>query len=158
MGQPVLPLRGVLVRDPTRRLAPRAYFSTCTNDRPRAVVQQFIKRWTIETTFEESRTHLGLETQRQWSDQAIERTTPCLLGLYSMSALLAQALHPDGKIPMQTTAWYDKSQATFADVLAAVRRHLWGVLSYPTSARDPDLIEIPRAELPRLAQTVCDAH
>jgi DDE superfamily endonuclease len=158
IGQPVLPIRWVLVRDPKGLLDPRAYVSTYTNDRPRAVVQQFIKRWTIETTFEESRAHLGLETQRQWSDQAIERTTPCLLGLYSMVALLAHALHPDGKIPIQRTAWYDKSQATFADVLAAVRRHLWGVLSYPTSARDPDLIEIPRAELSRLAQTVCYAH
>jgi hypothetical protein len=67
-------------------------------NRPRAIVQRFIKRWTIETTFEESRAHLGLETQRQWSDRAIERTTPCLFGLYSMVTLLAHALHPDGKV------------------------------------------------------------
>jgi DDE superfamily endonuclease len=91
MGQPVLPLRWVLVRDPKGRLDPRVYFSTCTNDRPRAVVHQFIKRWTMETTFEESRTHLGLETQRQWSDRASERTTPCLFGLYAVVALLAHA-------------------------------------------------------------------
>ena len=119
----MLPIRWVLVRDPAGRLEPRAYFSTCPNDQPRVVVQQFIKRWTIETTVEESRSHLGLETQRQWSDRAIERTTPCLFGLYSVVALLAHALHPDGQIPLQRTAWYNKSQATFADVLAAVRRH-----------------------------------
>ena len=158
MGQPVLPIRWVLVRDPKGRLEPRAYFSTCPNDRPRAVVQQCIKRWTIETTFEESRTHLGLETQRQWSDRAIERTTPCLFGLYSVVALLAHALHPDGKIPIQRTAWYDKSQATFAEVLAVVRRHLWGDLSYSTSAHAPDLVGIPRSELSRLVQAVCYAH
>jgi hypothetical protein len=158
IGQPVLPIRWVLVRDPNGRLEPRAYFSTCPNDRPRAVVQQFIKRWSIETTFEESRIHLGLETQRQWSDRAIERTTPCLFGLYSVVALLAHALHPDGKIPMQRTAWYDKPQATFADVLAAVRRHLWGGFSYSTSAHAPDLVGIPRSELSRLVQAVCYAH
>jgi hypothetical protein len=99
IGQPVLPIRSVLVCGPKGLLGPRAYFSTCPNDRPRAVVQPCITSWAIETTFEESRTYLGLETQRQWSDRAIERTTPCLFGLYSVVALLAHALHPDGKIP-----------------------------------------------------------
>jgi hypothetical protein len=158
IGQPVLPIRWVLVRDPSGRLAPRAYFSTCPTDPPRALVQQFVKRWTIETTFEESRAHLGLETQRQWSDQAIERTTPCLFGLYAVTALLAHALYPEGKIPLQTTAWYAKSHATFADVLAAVRHHLWGTFSYSTSAHAPDLVRIPRSDLLRLAQAVCYAH
>jgi hypothetical protein len=158
IGQPVLPIRWVLVRDPTRRLAPRAYFSTCTSDRPRAVVQRFIKRWTIETTFEESRTHLGLETQRQWSDRAIERTTPCLFGLYSVVTLLAHALHPDGKVPVQRTAWYAKSYATFADVLASIRHHIWGDFTFSTSTHDSDLGGIPRSELTRLAQAVCYAH
>lgn len=158
MGQPVLPIRWVLVRDPTRRRAPRADFSTCTNDRPRAVVQRVIKRWTIATTFEESRTHLGLETQRQWSDRAIERTTPCLFALYSMVTLLAHALHPDGKVPVQRTAWYAKSYATFADVLAAVRHHVWGDVTFSTSTHDSDLVRISRSELSRLAQAVCYAH
>jgi DDE superfamily endonuclease len=158
IGQPVLPIRWVLVRDPRGRLDPRAYFSTCPTDRPRAIVQQFVKRWTIETTFEESRAHLGLETQRQWSDRAIERTTPCLFGLYSMVTLLAHALYPDGKVPIRAAAWYAKGHATFADVLAAVRQHFWGDFSYSTSAHDPDLVEIPRSELARLAQAVCYSH
>jgi hypothetical protein len=158
MGQPMLPIRWVLVRDPTRRLAPRAYFSTCTNDRPRAVVQRFIKRWAIDTTFEESRTHLGLETPRQWSDRAIERTTPGLFALDSVVTLLAHALHPDGKVPVQRTAWYAQSYATFADVLAAVRHHLWGDFTVSTSTHDSDLVRIPRSELSRLAQAVCSAH
>ena len=158
MGQPVLPIRWVLVRDPQGRLVPRAYFSTCTSDRPRAVVQRFIKRWTIDTTCEESRTHLGLETQRQWSDRAIERTTPCLFGLDSVVPLLAHALYPDGKIPVQRAAWYPKSHATFADVLAVVRWHLWSDLSSSTSTHAPDLVGIPRSELSRLVQAVCYAH
>jgi hypothetical protein len=158
IGQPVVPIRWVLVRDPTGRLEPRAYFSTCPNDRPRAIVQQFVKRWTIETTFEESRAHLGFETQRQWSDRAMERATPCLFGLYSVVVLLGHALHPDGKVPVQRTAWYAKSYATFADVLAAVRHHLWGDFTFSTSTHDSDLVGIPRSELSRLAQAVCYAH
>src|ERR1700726_1126849 len=79
-----------------------------------------------EVTFEESRAHLGIETQRQWSDLAVERSTPCLFGLYSVVALLGHALYPTGDIPFQPTAWYRKQQATFGDVLATVRRQLWG--------------------------------
>jgi hypothetical protein len=158
IGQPVLPMRWVIARDPTGRLEPRAYFSTCLSDRPHALVQTFVKRWAIETTFEEGRAHLGIETPRQWSDGAVERTTPCLFGLYSVVTLLAYALHPSGKIPIQRTAWYDKPQATFADALAAVRQHLWDALSYSTSAHNPHLIEIPKSELYRLAQAVCYSH
>jgi DDE superfamily endonuclease len=158
IGQPVLPIRWVLVRDPHGRLDPRADFSTCIHDGPRAVVQQFIQRWTIETTFGESRAHLGLETQRQGSDRAIERTTPCLFGLYSVVMLLAHARHPDGKVPIQRAAWYPKSHAIFADVLAVVRRQVWGDFSSLTSTYAPDLVGIPRSELSRLLQAVCYAH
>jgi DDE superfamily endonuclease len=158
IGQPVLPIRWVLVRDPKGRLAPRAYFSTCTHDRPRTVVQQFIQRWSIETTFEESRAHLGLETQRQWSDRAIERTTPCLSGLYSVVALLAHALYPDGKVPVQRAAWYPKNHATFADVLATIRHQVWSAVGYSTLADAPDLVAIPRSELSRLIQVACYTH
>ena len=64
IGQPVLPVRWVLVRDPAGKLAPRAYFSPCPSDRARDIVTGFMKRWTIETTLEESRAHLGLDTPR----------------------------------------------------------------------------------------------
>ncbi len=158
MGQPVLPLRWGLVRNPNGRLDPRASCSTCPHDRPRAIVQQFIQRWSIETTFEESRTHLGIETQRQWSDRAIERTTPGLLGLYSVVTLLAHALPPEGKVPVQRAAWYPKTHATCAEVLATVRHHVWSDLGYSTSADAPDLVEIPRPELSRLVQAACYAH
>lgn len=158
IGQPVLAIRWVIVRDPLGKLSPRAYFSTRQTDVPRHIVVAFIKRWTIETTFEEARAHLGIETQRQWSDKAIQRETPCLLGLYSVVTVLAQALYPAGDVPVQATAWYRKRQPTFADVLACVRRHLWGEFNYSTSARDPDLLEIPRCEMNRLAQAVCCSH
>ena len=101
-GQPPLPIRWVLVRRHDQ--PPRAFFSTCPDDRATDIVSAYLKRWSIETTpdqvrgrlFEESRAHLGFETQRQWSDLATERTTRCLLGLYSMVALLAHGPVPGG--------------------------------------------------------------
>ena len=155
IGLPVLPIRWVLTRDPTGERESRAYFCTDQRQAPVEVVRSFIKRWTIEVTFEESRAHLGVQTQRQWSDLAIERSTPCLLGMFSLVALFGKALHPDGNVPVQRTAWYHKPEATFADVLADVRHHLWGNFTYHTSATDPDVCLVPRSHVDRLAYAVC---
>lgn len=157
-GLKPLPIRWVLVRDPSGELDPKAYFTTDPIQTAVEVVEAFVLRWTIEVMFEESRAHIGIETQRQWSDLAIERTTPCLFGLYSLVALMANALHPDGKVPIQQTAWYEKKEATFSDVLATVRRHLWGTFNYLTSPHDPHVRLIPEADLIRLAQAVCYSH
>jgi hypothetical protein len=137
------------------KLEPRASFSTKQAQCAAEIVEDFVKRWPIEVTYEESRAHLGVETQRQWSDLAIERSTPALLGLYSLVTLLGHALHPDGKIPIQQAACYPKTQATFSDVLATVRRHLWGGLTFQTSVTSPDVCLVPRAHLARLVQTAC---
>src|SRR5207237_2268052 len=93
--------------------------------------------------FEEGRAHLGLETQRQWSDRATRRTTPLLFGLYSLVTLFGQALYPDGRLPLKQAAWYYKQAATFGDVLAVVRRHLWGNFPFPTSPTDPNVVLVP---------------
>ena len=114
-----------------------------------------MKRWSLEVTFEEGRAHLGIETQRQWSDLAIERSTPLLFGLYSLVALFGQALHPDGRIPVVQAAWYHKQTATFLDVLALVRRHVWGQETFPTSPTDPGVVLVPRSTLERLSLALC---
>ena len=114
-----------------------------------------MKRWSLEVTFEESRAHLGIETQRQWSDLAIERSTPLLFGLYSLVTLFGRALHPDGQIPIAQAAWYCKPTATFRDVLAAVRRPLWGQGTFPTSPTDPAVVLVPRATLERWSVALC---
>jgi hypothetical protein len=123
LGPPGLPRRWGLVRDPTGRLAPRASSSTCPPDPPRALGPPFVTRWPLATTGEERRAQLGLATQRPWSAPAVERTTPCLFGRYSVTALRAHVLYPDGKIPVQTTAWYAQAHATCAAVWAAIRQH-----------------------------------
>jgi len=97
----------------------------------------------------------AIRGQRQWSDLAIERATPLLFGLYSLVALFGQALQPDGHIPVAQAAWYRKQTATFCDVLAVVRRHLWGLLTFPTSPTDPGVVLLPRSTLERLSWAVC---
>jgi DDE superfamily endonuclease len=150
-----LPIRWVLTRDPQGKRPPKALFSTHQGLSAEQVVRGFMKRWSLETTFEESRAHLGIETQRQWSDLAIDRTTPMLFGLYSLVALFGRALHPDGCIPVTQAAWYHKHTATFLDVLADVRRHFWGNFSFSTSPSDPDVVLVPRSTLDRLASAAC---
>jgi hypothetical protein len=154
-GTDPLPIRWVLTRDPEGKREPKAYFSTDPAQSAVEIIEDFVKRWPIEVTFEESRAHLGVETQRQWSDLAIERSTPCLFGLYSVVVLLGHALHPDGAIPVQQAAWYPKTQATFSDVLATVRRHYWSGLTFQTSASHPDLCLVSRFDLLRLLQAAC---
>jgi DDE superfamily endonuclease len=154
-GSTPLPIRWVLTRDPVGKRPPKALFSTDQTQPAEAIVRDFMKRWSVEATFEESRAHLGLETQRQWSDRAIERTTPLLFGLYSLVALFGSALAPDGHPPHRKAAWYQKPAATFSDILALVRRRLWGNFDFPTSPSDPDVVLLPRSTLAQLAHAVC---
>ncbi len=114
-----------------------------------------MKRWSLEVTFEEGRAHLGIETQRQWSDPAIERSTPLLFGLYSLVTLFGQALHPDGQLPVAQAAWYRKHTATIRSVLAVVRQRLWDLGTFPTSPTDPDVVLLPRSTLERWSLALC---
>jgi hypothetical protein len=154
-GSAPLPIRWVLTRDPLGKRPPKAIFSTDPTQTAEQIVSDFMKRWSLEVTFEESRAHLGIETQRQWSDLAIERSTPLLFGLYSLVTLFGRALHPDGQMPVAQAAWYRKQSATFRDVLALVRRHLWGHGTFPTLPADPDVVLVPRSTLERLSLAVC---
>jgi len=113
--------------------------------------------WAIEVTYHERRTHLGVETQRQWSDLAILRTTPALLGLFSLVTLLAHDLAASGVVPIQHAAWYPKTAPTFSDALALVRRHLWSHMRFCMSPTDPDIEKVPRVLVDRLAELFCYA-
>jgi len=148
-------VRWVLVRDPQGRLETKAFFCTELEQTAQQVVTAFIQRWNIEVTFEEVRAHLGVETQRQWNNLAIERTTTLLLALFSLVCLFANALYPDGKLTLYHTAWYRKTEATFSDVLATVRRALWGCFDFETCPSKPDVCLIPRSVLDRLAFAAC---
>lgn len=155
-GHDPLPIRWLLVRDPLGDFKPAAFFATDQLAGPAQILEWFIFRWGLEVTFEEARAHLGLETQRQWSDLAIQRTTPVLLGLFSLVTLLAHQLS-DGQLPVQTAAWYVKRQPTFSDAIALVRYHLWTTLKYMNSPAESRFRLIPDSVLPGLVETICHA-
>lgn len=157
-GRPVLPVRWVLVRDPHGRFDPQALLSTDLALSAVEIVGYFLRRWQVEVTFAEVRRHLGVETQRQWSDRAIARTTPILLGLFSLVTLLAHRLVRDGRLPVRTAAWYRKATPTFSDALAAVRRQCWRTMTISgTSRRDRDMVKLPRRVVRRLSEAACYA-
>ena len=154
-GTSPLAIRWILVRDPHGKRPVRAFFSTETTQGAPSIIADFVHRWPLEVTFEEARTHLGLETQRQWSDMAIERSTPALWGLFSLIVLLAQTLYPTGDLPLPQAAWYPKTHATFHDVLALVRRRLWQQCLFQTAAPPTDLRFIGPEHVEHLLSAVC---
>jgi hypothetical protein len=137
-------IRFVVVRDPDGRLADAAFLCTDLQASPTQILEWVVMRWAVEVTFEEARAHLGVETQRQWSEKAITRSTPVLLGLFSLVTLLALRLCPSGSIPVETSAWYQKSTATFSDCLTVVRRHLWRARYLNKSALPTNLVQLSR--------------
>lgn len=124
-GKPIVPILWVLVRYPDGRREPEAFLCTDTKADPRSVLDCFNRRWAMETTYEEARARLGVETQRQWSDPAVFRTTPLLLGLYSAVTLYVHQNAERLALSPRRAAWYPKPAPTFADALARLRRHLW---------------------------------
>lgn len=152
-----LPIRWVLVRDPAGKYEATAFLCTDLTAAPLQILHWFILRWNVEVTFQEARAHLGLETQRQWSDLAIARTTPALLGLFSLVTLLAYHLTRDKPFPARTSAWYLKKEPTFSDALAIVRRHIWFGLwgKYIESAPNPDYVLIPTSFFNGLVDSMC---
>ena len=111
----------------------------------------------MEVTFAETRRHLGIETQRQWSDLAIARTTPVLMGLFSVITLVANDLQKQGRLRPAATTWYRKEGPTFSDAIAAVRRKLWAAPYFHTSASKDEQQKIPRALFNSLLNNACYA-
>jgi hypothetical protein len=156
-GKPVIPIRWVLIRAPEGRFTPQALLATNPSLAPAQILTYVVRRWQRETTFEEARAPLGIETQRQWRHQATARTTPVLLALSSMVTLGAAHLVGTNAIPVRTAAWYDKTHATFSDPMALVRRWLWRECHFATSQTDADVVKIPRALFDRFPDALCYA-
>jgi hypothetical protein len=156
-GLPPVHIRWVLIVDPEDGFRPQALLCTDLSATATQVVEWFVLRWQLEVTFEEARAHLGIETQRQWSDLAILRTTPALLALFSLVTLFAHQLLQGQQLPTRKAAWYIKQLPTFADTLAFVRQHLWPVSILWMSPIDTDVIQIPRPLFQRLTDTLAFA-
>ena len=158
-SKPAVPIRWVLIRDPQDEYETGCLLCTDHTVAPNQIVEWFVLRWQVEVTFEEARRHLGVETQRQWSDKAIARTTPLLLGLFSWVTLAAHVPHSsDCPIATRQAAWYVKSLPTFSDALAVVRHQLWSSLpAFQPSGSGPDMIKVSRPLFASLVETLCYA-
>jgi DDE superfamily endonuclease len=156
-GKAPVPIRWVLIRDPQGAFEDQALLSTDLAAMAGQIVEWFVLRWQLEVTFHEGRTHLGVETQRQWSAQAIARTTPVLLALFSLVTVCADACLGGAPLPVRCTAWYHKPAPTFADTLAFVRQQLWPSALFTMSSDQRDMVEMPRAVFQHVTDTLAFA-
>jgi hypothetical protein len=155
---PAVPLRWVLIRDPQEEFETQALLCTDLAAEPEQIISWFVRRWQMETTFQEVRQRLGFETQRQWSEKALRRTAPALLGLFSLVTLLAHRHMAEGAQIVRKAAWYDKAHPTFSDALALVRRQLWArEETFYRSSRESDTVKVPREFMERLTDAICYA-
>ena len=152
-----VPIRWVLVRDPKGEFKTQALLCTDLDADPKKILHWFVMRWQLEVTFQEVRRHLGFETQRQWSELAIRRTTPALLGLFSLVTLFAHLQRRQAAGAFRRAAWYHKRHPTFADALALVRKELWASATFCGSPAETDTVKVPRAFVERLTDAVCYA-
>lgn len=151
--QPV-EVRYVIVRDPEGELRDEAFFCTKLEATPEQIIEWVVMRWSVETTFEEGRAHLGIETQRQWSDKAIARSTPLLFALFSIVTLVAWKIYQTGDIPIEQAAWYKKEEVTFSDCIALVRRRLWQARYLTMSSENSNIIKFPRKDFELLINSL----
>lgn len=157
-GKAPVPIRWVLIRDPMGEFEPQSLLCTETAVEASQIIEWFVLRWQLEVTFEEVRAHLGVETQRQWSDRAIARTTPALFGLFSWVTLATHALAGGQTVSVRSAAWYPKPLPTFSDAIALVRQHLWDCpnifgMSYP----EPDISKPAQPLIRLIVESLCYA-
>lgn len=151
-GEIPLKIRWVLVKHPDTDKV-EAFFSTDVNLTPKQIIENFVLRWTIEVTFEEVRAHLGMETQRQWSNKAIKRTTPILMANFSLVCIIAHMQNSLTKSVITTlsSAWYNKqNNATFSDILLYVKKLILSKNYLSMSATNDEFVQIKRQELEAL--------
>jgi hypothetical protein len=157
-GLPAVPLRWVLMRDPQGEFTTQALLCTDLNADPKQIISWFVRRWQMEATFQEVRQRLGFETQRHWSEMAIHRSAPALLGLFSVVTLFAHQHMAKSIDTVRQTAWYRKSNPTFSDALALVRKELWAQeATFCGSPEETETVKVPRAFMERLTDAVCYA-
>jgi hypothetical protein len=142
-GQGLVPLRWVFVHDLTGTHRDEYFFATDVSLSAKRIVEAYTGRWSVETTFQEVRRHLGLETTSVRTRSSVLRVAPCLFGLYSVTALLFAELPPEQQKPL--VMWRGKRVATFSDAITTVRRRLWQewILATPVLGRAIEEIPSP---------------
>jgi hypothetical protein len=154
-GHGLVAIRWVFVRDTTGTHRDEYFFTTHVGLSLSAVIGAYCGRWNIETTFQEMRSELGLETTRGWREKTVLRAAPCLFGLYTVVTLLFAAL-PAGK-RSGGVQWPGKTVTTFSDALAAVRRWLWAESLLPQAGQTMGLEKLPEPVRELLLTTLAPA-
>jgi len=142
-GEGLVPVRWVYVHDRSGTHRDDYLFTTNVNRTAQEIIEAYTRRWNIETTFEEMRAHLGLETTRGWSRWTVLRAAPCLFGLYTVVALLYWGLPQRYKDGVRLS-WEGKKDTTFSDAITAVRRWLWTDWVFATTGHDHAFAKLPR--------------
>jgi len=124
-GQGLVPVRWVFVHDVQGTHRDEYFYTTDRTLPPIRIISLFTARWSIETTFQEMRTHLGFETTKQWVKTSVLRTAPMLLGLFSVISLIFADYGRHHRLPIRQTSWYTKTEPTFSDAISTVRRLCW---------------------------------
>lgn len=142
-GEGLVPVRWVFVHDLTGTHRDEYFFSMDVEMTPKEIIETYTGRWNIETTFQETRSYLGMETTRGWKQNTVLRMAPCLFGLYSIVALLYARL-PQRYATAGRIQWRGKRDVTFSDAITAVRRWLWVEWVFATIGHRVVLALIPR--------------
>jgi len=142
-GRGLVPVRWVFVQDAEGTHRDEYFFTTDPDLSGPQIISLFTARWAIETTFQELRAHLGLETPRQRVAKSVLRTGPCLFGLFSLVSLIFAEHTRHHSIRLRPTAWYAKAEPTFSDAIATVRRMFWLETILQTPAHDAAFAKLP---------------
>jgi hypothetical protein len=158
-GLPAVPIRWVLIRDPREDFESQALLCTDLSADPGRIISWFVRRWQMESTFQEVRQRLGFETGRHWSETAVKRTAPAHLALFSVVTLIAHQEKARMPQAVRRAAWYEKEHPTFSDALALARRELWAQqgATFCGSEKETETVKVPRGFIERLTDAVCYA-
>jgi hypothetical protein len=141
-GRGLVPVRWVYVHDVTGTHRDEYFYSTDVALTPGEIIEEYTGRWNIETTFEEARAYLGLESTRGRCERTVQRAEPCLLGLYSVVSLMYEQL-PEADQDRGTVDWEGKETVTFSDAITAVRRWLWTHWVFPRAGHAQAFAKLP---------------
>jgi Transposase DDE domain. len=142
-GQGLVPVRWVFVHDCTGTHRDEYFFTTDLEMSPQDLIETFTGRWSIETTFQEMRAYLKLESTRGRTEKTVLRVAPCLFGLFSVVALWYAQL-PARNRDRHAIDWPGKTETTFSDAITAVRRWLWTDWVFETPSHHEAFAKIPR--------------
>ncbi|OYV84718.1 MAG: hypothetical protein B7Z73_14910 [Planctomycetia bacterium 21-64-5] len=143
-GEGLVAVRWVYVHDRTGTHRDDYLYSSDTQQTAQEIIEAYTGRWNIETTFQEVRAYLGLETTRGWKRETVLRAAPCLFGLYTLVSLWYWQLPACAKADWGVM-WAGKKVMTFSDAITAVRRWLWSDWIFATGGHDQAFAKLPNA-------------